>query len=70
LGFGKTEIFFRRGLDRANQLEPPQQIAVYAHAILDVVSPAKRSGIANHSTDLPDETGARHHPQDGMTIFI
>jgi hypothetical protein len=26
LHFGKTEIFLREGLDRANQLDPPRQI--------------------------------------------
>jgi hypothetical protein len=30
LRFGKTEIFLQKGLDRANQLDLPQQIRFYA----------------------------------------
>jgi hypothetical protein len=33
LHFGKTEIFFRTGLDRANQLDPLQQIGFYAQIL-------------------------------------
>jgi hypothetical protein len=33
LRFGKTEISFQNGLDRANQLEPPQQIGFFAQSL-------------------------------------
>jgi hypothetical protein len=33
LGFGKTEIFFARGLDTPNQLDPLQEISFWRNAV-------------------------------------
>jgi hypothetical protein len=45
LGFGKTEIFFSRGLDRANQLELPRQIRFLAQRLFVDLPGKKRKNV-------------------------
>jgi hypothetical protein len=51
LGFGKTEIFLRKGLDRANQLDPAAENRFLAQTIFN---PSRRKTLA---LPLFDEDG-------------
>jgi hypothetical protein len=54
---GEAEYFCEGGLDDPNQIESPQQIAVYAHAISEAFKVRRAFWHPEQFADLPDETG-------------
>jgi hypothetical protein len=52
----QAKYFCEGGLDDPNQLELPQQIGVYAHAIFEASRPGERSGIQKNAPDVACRT--------------
>src|SRR6266566_8297061 len=51
----RSELFFARGLDDPNQLEPACEIRFCAHAVLGVIEMDEKAMAHQNRTDLPDD---------------